>query len=159
MKRLFAALAAGLILVAATPALADDTYAIKVVNASDINMVAKDSRLPILIRNDYDSQAHVLVHVVANNSKVTLPEATEATVPGFSTYTVKVPVSAISSGDVTLEVWLTSMNGIRLTPNKAINMHINAGLEFAMLLSLGVLVVLLAVAGVWRTLRKRRSAA
>lgn len=159
MKRFVAAIVAVFAIFISSPASAVDTYAIKVVNASDINMVAKESRLPILIRNDYDSRAHVLVHIVADNARVTLPEATEAVVPGFSTYTVKVPVSAISSGDVTLSVWLTSMNGIRLTPNKTITMHINSSLELTMLISLGALVVLLAAAGVWRTLRKRGSAA
>jgi hypothetical protein len=63
MKRLLAALLVTLGLLVANPATAADSYDIKIVNASDINMVAKDSRLPIIIRNDYDSQARVLIHV------------------------------------------------------------------------------------------------
>jgi len=159
MKRILAALLATVGLLVANPATAADSYDIKIVNASDINMVAKDSRLPIIIRNDYDSQARVLIHVSANNSKVTLPEATAAVVPGFSTYTAKVPVKAVSSGDVELEVWLTSTTGVRLTKNVKLNMHINSDLEFVLIGGFVVLVVLLGVAGVVRTLRKRKTAA
>jgi hypothetical protein len=158
MKKLIAALIVAFALAAGSPALAADTYDIKIVNASDINMVAKDSRLPIIIRNDYDSEARVLVHVIANNAKVTAPEATAAVVPGFSTYTAKVPVTAISSGDVELEVWLTSMNGTRLTQNVKLNMHINSSLEVLLIGGFSALVVLLSAVGVVRTLRKKSRA-
>ena len=159
MKRLIAALLATAGILAANPATAADTYDIKIVNASDINMVAKDSRLPIIIRNDYDSQAHVLIHVSANNGKVTFPEATAAVIPGFSTYTAKVPVTAISSGDVELEVWLSSTTGVRLTKNVKLNMHINADLEIVLLGGFFVAVAVLGGAGVIRTLRKKKVAA
>jgi hypothetical protein len=158
MKKLIAALIVAFAFAAGSPALAADTYDIKIVNASDINMVAKDSRLPIIIRNDYDSEARVLVHVIANNAKVTAPEATAAVVPGFSTYTAKVPVTAISSGDVELEVWLTSMNGTRLTQNVKLNMHINSSLEVLLIGGFSALVVLLGAVGVVRTLRKKSRA-
>ena len=159
MKKLLAAILIALGAVAASPAQAADTYDIKIVNASDINMVAKDSRLPIIIRNDYDSQARVLIHVTANNAKVTMPEATAAVVPGFSTYTAKVPVTAISSGDVELEVWLTSTTGVRLTKNVKLNMHINSDLEVVLVGGFIALVVLLGAAGVVRTLRKKKVSA
>ena len=158
MKR-FAAIALALAsLVAAKPAGAADTYDIKVINASDINMVARDSRIPIIIRNDYDSAARVLINVVANNSKVTIPAATAASVPGFSTYTAKVPVTAISSGDVELEVWLTSTTGVRLTETVTLKMHINSDLELYLLGGFFTLIGLLGVAGVVRTKRKRADA-
>lgn len=154
--KLFAALAFAIAsLFAATPAGATDGYDIKVINASDINMVARDSRIPIIIRNDYDSAARVLIHVVANNSKVTIPAATAASIPGFSTYTAKVPVTAISSGDVELEVWLTSTTGVRLTENVTLKMHINSDLELYLLGGFFTLIGLLGVAGVVRTKRKR----
>lgn len=157
--KLFAALALALAtLFATTPAGATDNYDIKVINASDINMVARDSRIPIIIRNDYDSAARVLIHVVANNSKVTIPAATAASVPGFSTYTAKVPVTAISSGDVELEVWLTSTTGVRLTENVTLQMHINSDLELYLLGGFFTLIGLLGVAGVVRTKRKRAQA-
>jgi hypothetical protein len=158
MKKLIAALLALASIFAVQPATADDKYDIKVVNASDINMVAKDSRLPIIIRNDYDSQARVLIHVSANNGKVTFPEATAAVIPGFSTYTAKVPVTAISSGDVELQVWLTSTTGVRLTKNVKLNMHINAELEVFLIGGFFVAVAVLGAAGVIRTLRKKKVA-
>ena len=159
MKKLIAALLALAGIFAVQPATADDKYDIKVVNASDINMVAKDSRLPIIIRNDYDSQARVLIHVSANNGKVTFPEATAAVIPGFSTYTAKVPVTAISSGDVELQVWLTSTTGVRLTKNVKLNMHINAELEVFLIGGFFVAVAVLGAAGDSRTLRKKKVAA
>ena len=156
IKKVIAALLALGGVLAANPATAQDTYDIKVVNASEINMVAKDSRLPIIIRNDYDSQARVLVHVSANNGKVSFPEATYAVIPGFSTYTAKVPVTAISSGEVELQVWLTSTTGVRLTENVTLKMNINADLEFVLLGSFFITVAVLGAAGVIRTLRKKK---
>ena len=156
IKKVIAALLALGGVLAANPATAKDTYDIKVVNASEINMVAKDSRLPIIIRNDYDSQARVLVHVSANNGKVSFPEATYAVIPGFSTYTAKVPVTAISSGEVELQVWLTSTTGVRLTENVTLKMNINADLEFVLLGSFFITVAVLGAAGVIRTLRKKK---
>ena len=155
MKRIIAVVATCLALLGANPAAASDTYEINIVNASDINMVAKESRLPIIIRNDYDTAAKVLVHVSANNAKVTLPEATAVDVPGFSTYTAKVPITAISSGDVELDVWLTSTTGIRLTQNVKLNMHINSNLEVVVIGGFAGFVVLLGISGVVRTLRKK----
>jgi hypothetical protein len=159
IKKVIATLLALGGVLAANPATAQDTYDIKVVNASEINMVAKDSRLPIIIRNDYDSQARVLVHVSANNGKVSFPEATYAVIPGFSTYTAKVPVTAISSGEVELQVWLTSTTGVRLTENVTLKMNINADLEFVLLGSFFIAVAVLGAAGVIRTLRKKKVAA
>jgi hypothetical protein len=101
----------------------------------------------------------VLVHVSANNGKVSFPEATYAVIPGFSTYTAKVPVTAISSGEVELQVWLTSTTGVRLTENVTLKMNINADLEFVLLGSFFIAVAVLGAAGVIRTLRKKKVAA
>ena len=133
-----------------------DTYAIKVIAGSEINMVAKDSRLPLKIQNDYQTPADILVHVVPSNERLVVPESTLVSVPGFSTYTAKVPVKAISSGDVEISVWLTNTAGVKLTEPVLIQMHINSEVESFIIYGFIGLVVLLLIAGVARTLRKRK---
>lgn len=136
-----------------------ENYAIKVVAGSEINMVAKDSRLPLKIQNDYQSAARVLVHVVPSNERLVVPEATLVEVPAFSTLTAKVPVKAVSSGDVEVSVWLTSTAGFTLTEPVTIKMHINSEIESIIIYLFIGLVVLLLIAGVARTLKKRKATA
>jgi histidinol phosphatase-like PHP family hydrolase len=135
-----------------------DSYAIKVLAGSEINMVAKDSRLPLKIQNDYQTAADVLVHVVPSNERLVVPESTLVSVPGFSTYTAKVPVKAISSGDVEISVWLTNTAGVKLTEPVLIEMHINSEIESIIIYGFIGFVVVLLIAGVSRTLRKRKLA-
>ena len=135
-----------------------DIYAIKVVAGSEINMVAKDSRLPLKIQNDYQTAADILVHVVPSNERLVVPESTLVSVPGFSTYTAKVPVKAISSGDVEISVWLTNTAGVKLTEPVLIQMHINSEIETIIIYGFVGFVVVLLIAGVARTLRKRKAA-
>lgn len=135
-----------------------DTYAIKVVAGSEINMVAKDSRLPLKIQNDYQTEADILVHVVPSNERLVVPESTLVSVPGFSTYTAKVPVKAISSGDVEISVWLSNTAGVKLTEPVLIEMHINSEIESYIIYGFIGFVAVLLIAGVARTARKRKVA-
>lgn len=152
-----AALALALVLAPAA-AHSADSYAIKVVAGSEINMVARDSRLPLKIQNDYQTAADVLVHVVPTNERLVVPESTLVSVPGFSTYTAKVPVKAVSSGDVEISVWLTNTAGVKLTEPILIQMHINSEIESIIIYGFIGFVVVLLIAGVARTLRKRKVA-
>lgn len=135
---------------------ANDDYAIKIVTGSEINMVARDSRVPLMIRNDYQSVARVLVHVVPSNERLLVPEVTAVSIPAFTTYTAKVPVRAVSSGDVNLSVWLTSASGVKLTDPVTVSMHINSDVEIFAVGGFVVFVVLLLGTGIVRTLRKRK---
>jgi hypothetical protein len=136
-----------------------DVYDIEIVKGSEINLVSQDSRVPILIRNNYETEVRVLVHVATSNLRVRLPKVSAVTIPANSTVNVTVPVLAVANGDVTLYVWLTSFSGVRIGQNESLQMHVLGNFEAIALGSLGLVVALLLVVGTARMLRRRKASA
>jgi len=135
-----------------------DVYQVEIVKGSQINLVAQDSRVPILIRNSYNTEVRVLIHVATSNLRVRLPKVTAVTVPANSTINATVPVQAVANGNVTLFVWLTSFSGVRLGENSNVEMKVLGNYEAIAIGSLIVVVALLLVVGTARMLRRRKVA-
>jgi hypothetical protein len=133
-----------------------DIPSIHIVPGSVINLVSSESKVPVRIQNDFDSEIRVHVHMLPSNPRVTVPNAVEVVVPASSGMNAQVPVKAIGNGKVFLIVWLTTFSGIRLTPNSNLQMNVNAEIEAAMLIVFASLVVSLGTVGVLRTRSKLR---
>ena len=127
-----------------------------VVRGSDINLVSRESKVPVRIQNDFDEDVRVHVHAQPNNSRLIVPDVVEIVVPANTEVTAQVPVKAIANGGVGLQVWLTTFSGIPLGRSVVITMEINADVESFLLIGLGTLVVLHGTIGVIRTKRKNR---
>lgn len=136
--------------------LPTDIPSVHIVPGSVINLVSSESKVPVRIQNDFDSEVRVQVHMLPSNPRVLVPNAVEVVVPASSGINAQVPVKAIGNGKVFLIVWLTTFSGLRLTDNAHLQMNVNAGIETAMLIVFGVLVVGLGSVGVLRTRRKLR---
>lgn len=134
------------------------TYKIAIVPGSVINLVSRESKLPISIRNDYNAEIRVQVHVSPGNLNVLIPAAVEVTVPANTTFVAQVPVTAIADGQVKLKAWLTTFSGFRMGKSVELTMNVNAEIEDSLILGFFVIVAGLGVAGVLRTLAKRRKA-
>lgn len=152
------ALALALSLGVSSSATADttDNYDVQIVKGSNINLVSQDSRVPILLRNNYDTEVRVLIHVAPTNLRVRLPKATAVTIPANSTVNATVPVQAVANGNVTLNVWLTSFSGVRLGENTRISMNVLGNFEAIAIGSLSVVVGALLIFGTIRMLTRRR---
>jgi hypothetical protein len=137
-------------------AIPTDIPSIRIVPGSVINLVSAESKVPVRIQNDFDSDIRVHVHMKPSNPRVSVPQAVEVIVPASSGINAQVPVKAIGNGKVFLIVWLTTFSGIRLGPNSNLQMNVNAGIETAMLIVFAGLIVALATVGVLRTRSKRR---
>lgn len=137
-------------------AIPTDIPSVHIVPGSVINLVSSESKVPVRIQNDFDSEIRVQVHMLPSNPRVLVPNAVEVVVPAQSGINAQVPVKAIGNGKVFLIVWLTTFSGIRLTENAHLQMNVNAGIETAMLIVFGVSVLGLATVGVLRTRRKLR---
>lgn len=148
-----------LLVLAPSAAQATEQYDIKIIKGSTINLVAQESRVPVLIQNNYDTEIRVLVHVSTSNLRVRLPETTEVTVAPNSTVNAVIPVQAVANGDVELSVWLTSFSGVRLGEDTVITMHVLGNAEAIGLGSMAVLVLALLVVGSIRMIRRRKLAA
>ena len=158
MKFVSKLLIALLVLVTAgtASASASDGYDVKIIKGSHINLVSKASRVPVLIQNNYDTEVRVLIHMSTSNLRVRLPETTSVVIPANSTVNATVPVQAVANGNVDLYVWLSSFSGERLGDTKTISMTVIGDAEMIALGSMGVLVILLLVAGTVRMIRRRK---
>jgi hypothetical protein len=133
-----------------------DVYQVEIVKGSQINLVSQDSRVPILIRNSYDTEVRVLIHVTTSNLRVRLPKVTAVTVPANSTINATVPVQAVANGNVTLYVWLTSFSGVQIGGNSSVEMNVLGNFEAIAIGSLIAVVALLLSVGTVRMLRRRK---
>jgi len=132
--------------------------AIKIVPGSTIHLVARSSKLPISIQNNFPVNVRVQVHVAPNSLNALIPAAIEVTVPANTTYVAQVPVTAIADGPVTLRAWLTTFSGISLGESVDLNLVINAEVEESLIGAFVLIVAGLGVAGVIRTRSKRKRA-
>lgn len=136
--------------------LPTDIPSVHIVPGSVINLVSSESKVPVRVQNDFDSEVRVDVHMLPSNPRVTVPNAVEVIVPANSGVNAQVPVKAIGNGKVFLIVWLTTFSGLRLTENSHLQMNVNAGIETAMLIVFAVVVLGLGSVGILRTRRKLR---
>lgn len=131
---------------------------IRIVPGSDVNLVSKQSYLPVSIRNDYPVEIRVLVHVQAKSLNQIATSVVEKTIPANTTDTAKVPITAIIDGEVPVNAWLTSFSGVKLGKPVSLTLNVHAEVEESVLLVFGFVVVSLIAVGTLRTLRKRREA-
>jgi len=158
-KKWIAALTVGFTLLTGSGAQAaiDDNYDVQIIKGSNINLVAQVSRVPILIRNNYDTDVTVLVHVSTSNLRVRLPRVTSVKVAANSTVNTTVPIQAVANGHVELYVWLTSFSGVKLGQSLTVQMQVVSDAEAIALGSLGSIVLALLVVGSIRMVRRRRA--
>ena len=84
-----------------------------------------------------------------------MPSAVEITIPAQSTVNAKIPITATSDGDVTIEAWLTTFSGLKFGRVVQLQVAVNEDVELYLILGFGSLVGFLIVIGVIRTLRRK----
>jgi hypothetical protein len=143
----------------AGPASALDTKdgeGVYIVPGSDINLVARTSNVPVLIKNAFNSDVRVFLHAKPTNPRVVVAKAVEVLIPGGTSVTAKIPVEAVANGVVVLRVWLSSFSGVKIGEESLLQINVNADVEAALLISFGGGVLALLGFGVARTVSKSR---
>jgi len=135
------------------PELAPGVY---VLRGSAINLVSRESKIPIAIRNTFDSDVRVHVHVSASNPRVIVPSAVEVAIPAGTTVTAQVPVKAVAQGKVFLIVSVSTFSGIRLTKDSYIQMNVEPDVELALIAAFVAVVLALGGVGAVRTIKRRK---
>lgn len=138
----------------AAPELAPGVY---VLRGSAINLVSRESKIPIAIRNTFDSDVRVHVHVSASNPRVIVPSAVEVAIPAGTTVTAQVPVKAVAQGKVFLIVSVSTFSGIRLTKDSYIQMNVEPDVELALIAAFVAVVLALGGVGAVRTIKRRKA--
>ena len=160
LKRIITALVSALIIFAPQVASAQQTEetGVFIVPGSTINLVSRQSNIPVQIKNTFASDVTVHLFVRPTSGKVVVQRAVAVKVPGNTTVTAKVPVQAIANGDVKMYAWLESFSGQPIGRSKLIHMNVNAEIEIASLIGFGAVISVLLVYGAIRTRRKNLTA-
>jgi hypothetical protein len=152
LKRLLTLLLVALSVLTPAVAQASDVY---IVPGSEVNLVAKDGRIPITIKNDGSESATVIVHGKASSFRLEVIQDTELTIPAGSSQVAEVGVRAVANGPVELEVWLEE-NGVEIGKRELIQVNVNYDVELFLLVSFAFAMFGLILIGSYRTVRKLR---
>jgi hypothetical protein len=159
---LIIAVAASTVL-AAAPALPatlteTDAGAVSIVKGSGINLVSRESSLPVAVTNTLAGEVQVIVNLKSSSAKLVVEDSTmQLSIPAGTTVNAQFPIRAIGSGNVVLVSWLTALSGRELGDRVPINLTVNPDIETAaIVLFLSFVAVLMSI-GVVRTLRRRKT--
>ena len=152
MKRLLTLVLAALAVLAGPSAFASDVY---IVPGSEVNLVARDGRIPVTIKNDGSESATIIVHGKSSTFRLEVLKETEITIPAGSSQVAEVGVRAVANGPVELEIWLEE-NGVEVGKREIIQVNVNYDVELFLLVSLAFAMFGLILIGSYRTVRKLR---
>jgi hypothetical protein len=128
-----------------------------VVSGSNINIVSRESKIPVSIQNNYDRQVRIRVHTSAPDPAVTVAEYVSITIPANSRKDALVPISILSGGEYKLNVWLTTFNDIRVGETVSMDLTVNPDIEVMIIIAFGSLIAVLIVLGAIRMSRRSKS--
>lgn len=150
MKRILAIFLMLQVLVSPSTAAESDLF---IVPGSEINLVARDGRIPVTIKNVGTEPATVTLHGTTTTFRLEVLGTTEVTVPAGSSQLAELPVRAIANGPVQLRVWL-EQDGVEIGEAQMLSINVNYDVELFLLVSFGFLMFALIIVGIIRTARK-----
>lgn len=131
--------------------------AVSVVTTTQFNMISGQASLPFAVRNDLPWPIETTLRIRPSNPRLEVGSTVPVTISAHSRETVRVPVeSRLGNGSVSLELQLLSATGVLIGPPQSVPVNVRADWESTGAIVFGSAVVLLLVAGVWRTIRRRR---
>ena len=149
MRRFVAALL--LLLTIPSPALGDES--VHIIPGSNINLVARDGRIPVTVQNPTSESVTVIVVGAATSFRLEFLEPQELTIPANTSAVAELPVRAIANGPVEVKVWI-EVDGERVGEETTLAVRVNYDIELFLLVSIAVAMFGLIVVGIIRTVVK-----
>lgn len=132
---------------------------VNIPESSQINFPLERGNLPITVRNELDVPVTVYVTVQPERAILDVVNTrVKLTIEANSQAKAQVPVQSIANGEVRTRVSLSSGTGARISTPTFVVLNVQAGWETAATVVLGIIVVALFGAGIWRTVLRRRKA-
>ena len=126
-----------------------------IVPGSNINVVARDARIPVTVTNPTDRDVEVTVLAESNSFRLEILEDATLIVPARSSAVAELPIRAIANGPLEISVML-SIEGNQIGDTVVVEVIVNYDIELFLLVSFGVAMFALIVTGVIRTTSKLR---
>jgi hypothetical protein len=152
LKRTLTLLLVAIAMVFGPLAQASDVY---IVPGSEVNLVARDGRIPITVQNDGSESATVIVDGKSSSFRLEVLKETEITIPAGSSQLAELGVRAVANGPVELEIWL-EQNGVEVGKRELVQVNVNYDVELFLLVSFAFAMFTLILIGSYRTVRKLR---
>ena len=128
-----------------------------VVSGSDINIVSRESKIPVSVQNNYDRQVKVRVHTSSPDPAVSAEKYVTLTIPANSRKDALIPISILSGGEYKLNVWLTTFTDIRIGQTVSMKLTVNPDIEVVIIVVFGSIIAILLGLGVLRMARRSKS--
>jgi hypothetical protein len=128
-----------------------------VVSGSDINIVSRESKIPVSVQNNYDRQVKVRVHTSSPDPAVSAEKYVTVTIPANSRKDALIPISILSGGEYKLDVWLTTFTDIRIGQTVSMKLTVNPDIEVVIIVVFGSIIAILLGLGVLRMARRSKS--
>lgn len=160
MKHLGKVLASALLVVlaiASPVAAALPPAQVFVVSGSDINIVSRESKIPVSVQNNYDRQVRIRVHTSSPDPAVNAVKYVSLTIPANSRKDALIPISILSGGEYRLKVWLTTFTDIRIGQTVSMKLTVNPDIEVMIIVIFGTIIAILLGLGVLRMTRRNKS--
>ena len=123
---------------------------------STLNLINEAAHIPVAVTNEMSQAAHVRVRLDPRDARLVADETVELQIPAHQSSTAQIPVHAVGSGDVVVEVLLTTPEGSPIDDPVEIQVRVRADWEtVGTAVIAGILVVMLVV-GIIRTVRRAR---
>lgn len=128
-----------------------------VVIGSDVNLVSASGLLPITVSNSLDQDVTINVQLAPDHPRLIAQAVKDVVVPANSELSVQVPVRAVGSGDVDVQVRLTAADSTVIATPADFTVRVRADWETRGTVVVGILLALTLVAGVLRTIKRGRA--
>ena len=128
-----------------------------VVSGSDINIVSRESKIPVSVQNNYDRQVRIRVHTSSPDPAVNAVKYVSLTIPANSRKDALIPISILSGGEYKLKVWLTTFTDIRIGQTVSMKLTVNPDIEVMIIVIFGTIIAILLGLGVLRMTRRNKS--
>lgn len=128
-----------------------------VVIGSNVNLISAAGSLPVTLRNDLDQDVTLTVKLAPDDPRLKAEPLKNVTVRAQSQTSVEIPVTAVGSGDVTVDVRLIGAGGEILATPASFDVRVRAGWETLGTAIIGGVLALGLIFGIWRTIRRGRA--
>ncbi|MEE6271988.1 DUF6049 family protein [Georgenia sp. MJ206] len=143
-------------LAAAATTAAEQAASVAAQPGSTLNLINDEAHIPVSVTNGLDQSVRVQVRLEPRDVRLVAEDAVTLEVPAQQSATAQVPVRAIGSGDVAVDVLLESVSGEPIGVASEIQVRVRADWENVGTGVVAGLLVLMLVIGLVRTVRRGR---
>lgn len=127
-----------------------------ITESSDIQLVGRETELPIFVRNDTGRTVTLQVGLEPTSGRLEAGEPVTLRIEPGSMARAQVPVQAISNGNAVVDVRILTPDGVALLSTQSLQVNVQAEWETVTMIVAVVGLTTLFVWGIIRTIRRRR---